>query len=170
VGPTDVYLACSGSNWVPRNISQSPEVNSLVPRLALHPLWGPQVVWEERSRPHQVLYRQPGPAPNAVARGDVSAPAVAFEPHAAAGYADVHAVWEQVPDGTADGEPDIYYSQWRVDVPTPTPTPTITPSPTATAIPSRTPTPPTGTPPTATPTTTRGTLVPGVIYAPFVTK
>jgi hypothetical protein len=147
-GSVDVYLACDAGGWVPRNLSQSPGVNSLAPRLTLDRTWGPQVLWQERLKPTPAILYRPGVSPpEPVVQGMVGAPAIAFESHAADGYGTVHAVWEAAASADVDADTDIYYNSWRVDVPTPTPTATATStaSPTGSATATR-PTPTPGTP------------------------
>lgn len=167
---SDVYLACDGANWAARNVSQSPDRNSLSPRLTLERPWGPLVAWEERLAPSRILYR-PGQSPPAAVAEAPSAgwPAVAFEPLPAQGFGYLHTVWEAVNPADPAGASDIYYTRWRVDVPTPTPTPTATFTPTRTSTPTSTPS--VGTPGTpGSPTTTAGTPAPRRVFAPFVVK
>jgi hypothetical protein len=161
--PPEAYLACDANAWAARNLSESPRRNSLAPRLALDPRWGPLTAWDESTDPNQVALR-PGLSPTTtLAEGEVSAPALAFEPRAAEGYGYVHAVWEQDIDPGEDQDWDIFYTRHRVNVPTPTPT--ASPTRTASATPSPTPSATAGTPPTPS-----RTPAPRPVFAPFVQR
>jgi hypothetical protein len=171
----EIIRSCLPWDYV-YNLSNSPS-RSLMPRLALDPVLGSLIVWQERPTAGKVIrFSQATPPTLAtVHQGDVDMPALAYHYHRDERQGYVHAVW--VEQTSPEGGSDVYYGRWKVDPAVPTATATATASPTtpapATAVPSATPsatataTAPPGSP-TALPPT--GPVAPRIVYCPWLVK